>query len=103
MNKQLEQVTLAMILASDVQDPFGRVLIKAGQRLDERHIKVLKAWGISSVDVEATENGETLHGEPAIPEDLRTLLDARFELTNRHHAAVEALYHLCLKRTAGDR
>ena len=103
MNKQPEQIALATILASDVQDPFGRVLIKAGQHLDERHRKVLKAWGISSVDVEATDNGQPLHSEPAIPEDLRTLLDARFGLTNRHHPAIEALYHLCLKRTAGDR
>ena len=41
-----------MTLAADVKNKHGNIMIKQGMTLTEKHIMLLKAWGIADADVE---------------------------------------------------
>ncbi len=51
-----------MVLAGDVKNKHGNIMIKKGMTLSERHIMLLKAWGIPDANVEGLER-EQLHEE----------------------------------------
>jgi hypothetical protein len=51
-----------MTLAADVKNKHGNIMIKQGMTLTERHIMLLKAWGIPEADVEGADR-EQLHQE----------------------------------------
>lgn len=41
-----------MTLAADVKNKHGNIMIRQGMTLTEKHIMLLKAWGIAEADVE---------------------------------------------------
>jgi len=51
-----------MTLAADVKNKHGNIMIKQGMTLTEKHIMLLKAWGIPDADVEGTDRDQ-LHQE----------------------------------------
>jgi hypothetical protein len=44
-----------MVLADDVTNKHGNVLLGKGNQLSEKHIGVLKAWGVTEVNVEGAD------------------------------------------------
>jgi hypothetical protein len=51
-----------MTLAADVKNKHGNIMIKQGMTLTEKHIMLLKAWGITDADVEGADR-DRLHQE----------------------------------------
>jgi len=49
-NIKLDEIGAGMVLARDVKGRFGSGLLVAGNVVTEKHLKILKSWGI-------TENG----------------------------------------------
>ena len=47
-----EKLQAGMLLGSDVKDLSGRMLLKSGTEIQEKHLKVLRTWGVMGVDVE---------------------------------------------------
>ena len=41
-----------MTLAADVKNKHGNIMIRQGMTLSEKHIMLLKAWGIAEADVD---------------------------------------------------
>ncbi len=95
----VDQAVVGMQLANNICAPNGRVLIKAGQCINERHIKALKAWGISVIEVLSDTAGPA-QGNSTYLLNLSRQLDSHFSMSNRNHPAVEALYRLCLAHAA---
>ena len=54
----LEDIQVDMILASDVKERSGRVLLAMGSKISEKHLKVFKMWGITEADVKGIEKEE---------------------------------------------
>ncbi len=59
----IEQVEIGMVLANPVVNRYGQVLISNGTELLQRHIKLLKTWGIKFIhlvgdDLEDDGNAE---------------------------------------------
>ena len=101
---RLDDVTPGMQLAKDVQDPNGHVLIRAGVRMTERHLKACRSWGILDVAVQLAEEPEPgAASDPSALADMRALLDQQFSLSNRDHPAIQALYDICLQRAVENR
>ena len=48
---RLEQIELGMITATDVCDRRGKLLIKKEVVLTRKHLRTLKAWGITELTV----------------------------------------------------
>ena len=40
-----------MVLASEVKNKHGNILLKKGNMLSEKHIMLLKSWGITKADI----------------------------------------------------
>jgi len=76
----LEQADPGMELANDIEFN-GKVVLTAGAHLTEKHLKILKAWGITKLNITTDRAHED--SEQSIPEEelnaLKETLDARFE------------------------
>ncbi len=51
----LERLEPGMRLAADVTDRSGRVLLRAGLELTDKHLKILKTWGVTEASVESND------------------------------------------------
>jgi len=87
------------VLAAAVTGPGGRELAPAGAPLTERHLQVLKAWGIAAVDLAAAA--------PAIDEQAllaaRRAVALRFRGQPTDHPAIRTLFAIAVARHQGPK
>ncbi|MFC1809243.1 hypothetical protein ACFL3D_03895 [Candidatus Omnitrophota bacterium] len=79
----IDDIQVGTILNEDVINPQGLVLIKKGIELTEKHIKVLRRWGISSVSlVDALDSVDNSRPSADVIKEklaeVTTKLDSRF-------------------------
>lgn len=98
----LEQVAAGAVVASDVRDRQGRLLLSAGHELSARTLESLRFWGIASVDVlgdvEPVGGGEAISPEARARAEAET--DARFTNAGWPHPFLEVLRGLAVERRA---
>jgi hypothetical protein len=58
----INELKEGMVLAADVKNKHGNIMIRQGMTLSERHIMLLKAWGVTEADVEGADRDQ-LHQE----------------------------------------
>jgi len=74
-----------MVLAADTSNMNGVVLLKQGTTLTEKHIKILKTWGITQVEIEGEESDTSL----------QEILDAHPEFVSQAcHEASQLFLHV---------
>ncbi len=44
-----------MVLAADVKDRHGHVLLKGGEAVTEKALKIFKMWGVTDLDVKGVD------------------------------------------------
>lgn len=91
-----------MILAADVVDKRGRLLIPAGKELSERHVGALSQWGVDRIEVEG-DGPEGAGGgevEPWAVDQAAAEVDLLFSRVNRDHPMMAALADACVQRKA---
>lgn len=97
-----------MVLASHAKDPNGRLLLPAGEKITDKHIRTFMAWGIPEVDIEDNKN-EAGTGKPAVgkaetfPRELMEEVDELFRYSNGKHPAIKELVDLCKLRKMKSR
>ena len=47
-----------MVLSTEVKNKHGNVLLKKGDTLSEKHIMLLKSWGITEADIEGVDKDQ---------------------------------------------
>jgi len=99
-----------MVLASHTRDSNGRLLLTAGEEITDKHIRILKAWGITGIDIEGYENEERAgEGESSVASAeqilprVREEVDELFRYTDRQHPVIKELVHLCTSRKMESR
>jgi hypothetical protein len=63
----ISQLKPGMILATDVTDTAGRLLLSKGQPIAPKHLNIFKMWGVPEVQVKNTDGDEPeayTHGGP---------------------------------------
>ena len=95
---RLEQIELGMITASDVCDRRGKLLIQKEISLTQKHLRTLKAWGVSEVAV--TRQMPSLKSEPAkcIDPKIESKINQLFVLNDIQCPAVIELKNLLTSR-----
>jgi hypothetical protein len=58
----INELKEGMVLAADVKNKHGNIMIRQGMTLSEKHIMLLKAWGVTEADVEGADRDQ-LHQE----------------------------------------
>lgn len=93
-----------MILADDVFDQNGLLILRAGHRVSRNHLRTLKAWGITEVDVEVSnEEREIDGGNPGtilgnVSVEVKMEVDGLFRYADQQHPAVAELMEICTLR-----
>jgi len=96
----VSQAQAGMVLAADILDMRGRVLIPAGAELKDKHVRALPAWGVSRVEVKGDDVEAAPTAEPWAIEAAKAEVEAVFALSNRGHPAIDALLATCTQRAA---
>lgn len=90
---RINQINPGMILAADVLDRTGRVILRAGLHLTALHLKTLKSWGVSEADIQGAEN-EKLEVKPEVSAPVDARLKEAFRHTDQAHPAMKELLRL---------
>lgn len=48
----VSDIRAGMILAGEVKDRNGRVLLASGQEITDKHLKIFKMWGVSDANIQ---------------------------------------------------
>ncbi|PIQ95450.1 MAG: hypothetical protein COV67_14790 [Nitrospinae bacterium CG11_big_fil_rev_8_21_14_0_20_56_8] len=102
-NVKLKDLKEGMFVSKDVKDRTGRVVVTAGTRMNSKHLKIFKSWGIISVEVEDKSYsglgaGNEMDGTEGIPEPVIREMSALFKYTDKRHPAIRELFNICLNR-----
>ena len=90
---QSQDLKSGMILAREVQNHSGRILLPEGTVLTEKHILNLKAWGITEADIQGEDAGfdstpEAVKIDPQKMARAKKEVGALFCLSNQDHPAI---------------
>ena len=93
----LNDITPGMILAQDVEDSQGRVLLRGGMELTERHIRIMKTWGVVDADIkdissQEAEDQSMAQLDPVLLKKAELKADQLFKQSNLNHPVVHELY-----------
>lgn len=97
---KVDALSEGMVVAADVKNMDDMLLLPAGCELTARHIKVLRTWGISEIQVEGGgPSGSTtlLKVAPEILENLRAELKALFWPGDHDAPAQQEIFRLALR------
>ena len=104
-NVVIDNLVTGMVVSSDVHDRSGRLLLSAGIKLNDKHLRMFRTWGVVEVDIADGDARKTI--QPIAREidtqrlqALETELKPLFRNTNLAHPAMEELFRLCLLRKA---
>ena len=90
----LDAIEVGMELSSDVVDRQGRVLLKTGVSLSEKHLRVFQTWGVLEVDIkgefEQAEDSKVY--PPELIEEANKQADIHFQYNDISHPAMKILY-----------
>lgn len=95
-----DQIEEGMRLAEDVVDINYRLLIPEGERIEKRHIRVLKIWGIQEVEIAGTDDAL---GDPGSPDYLDAMMEAEktgreiFRFVDTRHPAIKEILRLSIE------
>jgi hypothetical protein len=100
-----ENLIPGMLLAADVRDRNGRLLLKAGAELTEKHLYIMRTWGIVEVEiVDVDGNQQVPAGAVAIDPELWAGILAEITPIFRHsdlsHPAIKELLRIRIVREA---
>ncbi len=93
----LNDITPGMTLAQDVQDTQGRILLRAGVELTERHIRIMKTWGVADADIknissQEAEDQSMAQLDPIALKKAEVKANKLFKQSNLNHPIVHELY-----------
>ena len=95
-----------MVLAEDVLNPRGQILIPTGTAIEARHLRGLAAWGVKNVVITPSTAPESVPAEEEAsrlsPEEAAAFVDTFFVLNEekRDHPFIQALRSIALERVS---
>lgn len=99
----IDTIETGMVLAADVHDRSGRMLLGAGAELTQKHLVIFRTWGVLEADIVGLGTDEE---SDQIPDDVDPLelaaaeqaLVPLFRHANRSHPAIAELMRLAALR-----
>jgi len=103
---RINELQVGMEVAEPVKSNQGVTLIPRSVVLAEKHLKILKAWGITEVTVIEADGDETVSDDDGIEnlvdkeatEDVQKYVDSLFQKTDKNEPFIQELYRLALER-----
>jgi len=98
---QIDQLRVGDVVAGDVRDVSGKVLVRKGLVLTARHLRALRMWGTATVAIDGEDQSAPAPAvtiSPAEEAQARAALERRFRLAPVTHPAMARLFDISLKR-----
>jgi putative nucleotidyltransferase with HDIG domain len=95
----VDDLEQGMVLSADVRDINSRLLLCKGQKIANSHMRVLKIWGVSEVNVVGGARDQAPANQGLDPEKLtkaKIAVDAVFKNLNRADSAINEVYQLSI-------
>lgn len=104
---RLENLRKGMKPSDDVLNHRGSILIPRGREIQDKHLRILKMWGITEViiqetDVDPIEMNTTLEISPEIYQKAMNRVKYLFQHTDYKHPAIRELIDQCVRRNIID-
>jgi hypothetical protein len=82
MRCSLDDLKPGMILAADLCEPGGRMLLPSATELTDRHLRYFQMWGVGDAEIE----GDEMRPATTVPIDpqMRAVVEAQVGLLFRH-------------------
>ena len=92
-----EDLQIDMVLAQDIKDAGGQLLVPSGQPITEKHLRIFRMIGVGEVEIEGegASPEEPAHIDPAKLAAAEERLRPRFRHTDLEHPVIEALFRHC--------
>ncbi len=101
---RVDELEVGMTLADDLHGSNGRLLLPKGSVLEDKHLRIMKIWGVNEVRVDGVEPESLTSSLDAMDEELRRrsreYADTLFQFCDLDHPAVHELYRLAVMRAA---
>ena len=88
------------ILAEEVRDINGRLLLARGNEIGDNHIRIFKIWGVSEVSVEGPAQSSDkfdLKVNPEMFEQVSETVKVLFQHTDLEHPIVKKIFNLAVQ------
>lgn len=101
----LDNLAIGMVLAVDVRDRTGRMLLGAGAPLTDKHLMIFRTWGVAEADIEGVDDGDATpplphEVDPAALAAAEEALRPLFRHANPDHPAMREILRLAALRKA---
>lgn len=95
----IDKLETGMVLASDVQDSTGRLLLGSGIELTQKHLVIFRTWGVEEADITGIDDIDRSTPLPAEItksqlEEAEQSLSLLFSHANTDHPAIRELLRL---------
>lgn len=98
----VDDLEAGMVLADEVRDQQGRLLMPSGTELTDRHLRAFQMWGIMTVRIRTGDGTEP--AEPPLTAEAlaagRAVVLARLRDTDASHPFIAELVERCGEREA---
>ncbi|CAH2030363.1 hypothetical protein [Trichlorobacter ammonificans] len=100
----VDNLEVGMVLAADVLDRNGRMLLGAGAELNRKHLVIFRTWGIAEVQIVGDDSNEEPAGplpaeiDPAAVEAAQERLLPLFACSGTEHPVMRELLLLAALR-----
>lgn len=99
----IDNLEVGMMLARDVHDRAGRLLLGEGAELTSKHLMIFRTWGVEEADIVGGDDGSNASVLPAevTPELLaaaEATLAPLYRTANLEHPAMAELFRLAAIR-----
>jgi hypothetical protein len=97
----IDSLAPGMKTRRDVATTSGQVLMCAGAEITEKHIRLLRTWGIHQVDIDGqgaprADDDPSAKISPALLQKARETVAGRFQHTDTAHPAIAELMRLAV-------
>jgi hypothetical protein len=99
----LNDIKPGMVLAAEVKDRAGRVLLASGQEITEKHLKIFKTWGVTDANIEGASQEDMVSQDlvdvdPEIRKQAEDAVLAKFRHAGTDHPGLKELARLATMR-----
>ena len=95
-----DKVITGQVLAEEVRDRNGRLLLSKGHKIEANHIRVFKIWGISQVNLMATDHHDDTP-DPSLDsakiEQTKKSVKTLFCHVDLEHPAIKEIYRIAVQ------
>ncbi|MBJ6724987.1 hypothetical protein [Geomesophilobacter sediminis] len=99
----IDDLAAGMVLQQQVCDRSGRMLLPAGEALNDRHLHIFRMWGVVEVEIVGEEiasdaEQDEIPPDPELHARERAVVEELFAHNDPNHPAIKELMRVCIHR-----